>query len=350
MSTVTNSLKEKWAELKSANPHLRIRNAAEKLGVSEAELLATQCGENVTRLKPEFTAILEKIESLGKVMALSRNNDVVHERKGVYLNPSLNNPHVGLFVGADIDLRIFFKPWTSAYAVSESTGKGDRLSLQFFALDGEALHKIYLTEASNTEAYHALVKTFTHDNQEPFQTVEAWPEEEKELPDDQINAAEFREGWVNLKDTHDFFGLVKKYRLTRTQALRLAPEGEYAVKVSNEVLRPLLDTVAEKEIPIMVFVGNKGMIQIHTGPVKKLAEFDGWYNVLDPDFNLHIREAGIHETWVVRKPTEDGMVTAFEFFDAAGTQIMQVFGKRKPGIPEIEDWRIVVKDLQNRFA
>ena len=58
MSTLVNDLKEKWEALKAENPHLRIRNAAAELGVSEAELLATSVGEGVTVLKPEFQNIL----------------------------------------------------------------------------------------------------------------------------------------------------------------------------------------------------------------------------------------------------------------------------------------------------
>jgi len=54
MSTIVNDLKEKWEALKAENPHVRIRNAAAQLGVSEAELLATGVGEGVTVLKPEF--------------------------------------------------------------------------------------------------------------------------------------------------------------------------------------------------------------------------------------------------------------------------------------------------------
>jgi putative heme degradation protein len=38
-------LKNAWAKLREENSHLRIREAAEKLNVSEAELLATQIGE-----------------------------------------------------------------------------------------------------------------------------------------------------------------------------------------------------------------------------------------------------------------------------------------------------------------
>src|SRR5690606_19410750 len=82
----TETLKTQWDNLKEEQPHLRIRNAAQKLGVSEMELLATKTSEGVTRLRPEFKEILSEIESLGKVMGLTRNDECVHERKGVYLN------------------------------------------------------------------------------------------------------------------------------------------------------------------------------------------------------------------------------------------------------------------------
>lgn len=347
MTEATMNLKTQWGELRAANPHLRIRNAAADLGVSEAELLATQCGENVTRLRPEFQNILKGIGALGKVMALTRNNDVVHERKGVYLNPGLNNPKVGLFVGEDIDLRIFFEPWASAFAVIEGAGGGKpRYSLQFFAIDGEAIHKIYLTDDSDFGAYQQLVKSFRSDDQSQYQAVQPFNNKEEELEDGEIDIESFRKGWVELEDTHDFFSLVKNHRLTRTQALRLAPLGNYAVKVGNTALRQIFTEASKTALSIMVFVGNKGMIQIHTGPVKRLMDHESWFNVLDPDFNLHVCEAAIVESWVVRKPTKDGVVTSLECFNASSELVVQVFGKRKPGVPELEAWRAIVDPIK----
>lgn len=345
-STSIQSLKQQWEGLKAENPHLRIRNAAEQLQVSEVQLLATQCGEDVIRLRPAFADILGEVNSLGSVMALSRNDDVVHERKGTYLNPSLDNPHVGLFVGEDIDLRIFFAAWASAFAVTETAGTKPRYSLQFFAKNGEAIHKIYLTEKSNVDAFTDLLKKYQSDDQQQEQPVENSPAAETELPDSEIDAAAFQQEWIDLKDTHHFFGLLKKYKVTRTQALRLAPEGNYAVQMPNDTLRTLFTKAAAQEIPIMVFVGNSGIIQIHTGPVKKLVDHGEWFNVLDPEFNLHLREKAIVQSWIVRKPTEDGVVTALECFDASGKQIVQVFGKRKPGIPEMESWQAIVAETE----
>lgn len=345
MDTITNTLKSQWETLKAENPQMRIRNAAEQLGVSEAELVATSTGDTVTRLRPEFAAILTEVQKLDKVMALTRNEECVHERKGVYLNPDFSNPHAGLFVGEDIDLRIFLSAWDKAFAVAEKSEHGDRKSLQFFGKDGLAIHKIYLTKDSNEAAFDALVAQFKSDNQSQEETTTDVPLALDEKADADIDVKGFQDAWVNLKDTHEFFGMLRKFGVTRTQALRLAPEGDYAQKIEKEAIVTMLEKAAEQKLPIMCFVGNRGNIQIHTGTVRKTMWHNQWFNVMDPDFNLHLDMSKIAQTWIVRKPTEDGMVTAIEVFNEMGDIIVQFFGKRKPGIPELQEWRDLVASL-----
>ena len=51
---------------------------------------------------------------------------------------------------------------------------------------------------------------------------------------------------------------------------------------------------------------------------------------------------------VVAKPVIvpfDGVVTSVELFDAQGETIAMLFGKRKPGIPELPEWRTLVDGL-----
>src|SRR5690606_10991305 len=119
------SLAGQYETFKGENPKVRIRDAAKQLGVSEAELVAV--GKDNVALKPEFQAILNEIPTLGYVMALTRNDHAVHERKGVYTEASFNGP-VGLVANPDIDLRLFMNAWHFGFAVTE----GDRRSLQFF--------------------------------------------------------------------------------------------------------------------------------------------------------------------------------------------------------------------------
>lgn len=344
LSPERTELKDRWAEYKLANPKTRIRDDAKALGTSEAELLATSLGESVQLLDGDFRELIKEVGSLGHVMALTRNDHVVHERKGVYEKISFNN-HVGLVLGEDIDLRLFLGDWKFGFAVSEN----DRFSLQFFNSFGDAAHKIYLTEKSNKEAYDALVTKYLAADQDVNLFVSEKPEkpaEPDETPD--LDKAAFQEEWLALKDTHDFFTLLRKYKLSRKQALRNAPES-YAHRIKPESMKLLFDAISETALPIMVFVSNPNCIQIHTGPIKKIFVMGPWLNVMDPEFNLHLREDAIDEAWVVRKPTEDGIVTGIELIDQNGVMFNQFFGKRKPGIPELAEWPALIEQHSLKF-
>ena len=72
---------------------------------------------------------------------------------------------------------------------------------------------------------------------------------------------------------------------------------------------------------------------------------DHWLNILDPDFNMHLRTDLIDSAWLVRKPTSDGTVTSIELFDSGKELIAQFFGLRKPGIPESEAWRALLREV-----
>lgn len=339
MSTATISIKEQWEQLKTENPKLRIRDAAKQLNVSEAELLATNVGNGVTVLEGDWKEFLKEVLGLGKVMALTRNDDAVHERKGIYDNITYQGP-VGTALNEDIDLRLFMMNWGAGFAVNEN----DRYSFQFFDKAGEATHKIYATDDTNMEAYHALAQKYTAAEQSAAVAVTPYPAKAPEKADSEIDVEAFQTAWKNIKDTHEFFGMLGKHGVGRHQAMRLAPE-DFVKQVDNDILRKALTMASERNVPIMVFVGNRGCIQIHTGEVKKVMEAGPWFNVLDPDFNLHVRESAIANSYVVKKPSVDGIITSLEIYDAAGEMIVQFFGKRKPGIPELTEWRELVKDL-----
>lgn len=336
---VVTSLLEQYEQLKAENPKLRIRDAAAQLGTSEAQLVAAGLGNTVVRLEGDWKQLLIDVKALGKVMALTRNDNAVHERKGIYDNGSYQGP-VGTFVNPDIDLRLFMMHWSSGFAVNEN----DRKSLQFFDNAGEAVHKIYLTADSNVDEYDALVKRYTASEQNPIVQTTPYPPAPAEKPDAAIDVAGFRAAWEGITDTHQFFGILQKFGVSREQGLRLAPDG-YVKKVDNDTTRKIITTSSERSVPIMVFVGNRGCIQIHSGTVNKLLDAGPWFNIMDPEFNLHLKETAIANTYVVKKPSEDGIVTSIEVFDDKGEMIVQFFGERKPGIPELETWRSVIKDV-----
>lgn len=346
----SEGLKQAFEEFKRENPGSRIRDAAVSLGVSEGELLATGVGETAIRLRPEFKELLHDLHKLGRVMALTRNEEIVHERKGVYENADTDLPHkMALFVNPDIDLRIFLNGWHHAFAATVENARGTLRSIQIFDKDGTAVHKIYLTGDSDLQAYEQLIAKYRSEDQSRTLNVEAKAAPSPDLPDSEIDVEGFRKAWSELKDTHDFFPLLRKFKVGRRQALRLAGD-EFAKEVPADSFKYVLTGARDRKVPIMVFVGNDGIIQIHTGEVENVLEARGWYNVMDPDFNLHIDQEKVESAFVVRKPTADGTVTSLELFNRAGRDIALFFGKRKPGIPEREDWRDLVADLEAAVA
>ncbi|MCB1137175.1 MAG: heme ABC transporter ATP-binding protein [Leptospiraceae bacterium] len=341
---MNRELKERWDQLKKEDPRLRIRDAAHRLQVSEMDLLCTRT-DDVVYLRPEFKEIMAAMGSAGKVMALTRNEACVHERKGTYQDISANGP-MGLVVGPDIDLRIFYSGWRHAFLVTDNIRGTIRKSIQFFDGYGQAIHKIYETEDSQPGALEALAQKFRNDDQSMDLEVNPVPEPTP-LNDQygEVDKAALLQEWSELKDTHDFFGMLKKHKCHRLQSMELA-EGKFTTLLQNQSPTRMLELAAQKEQEIMVFVGNPGMIQIHTGPVENIKPLNEWINVMDPDFNLHLRTDLIVKVYLVEKPTSEGTVTSVECFDQFGEMIVQFFGKRKPGIPEQESWRELAHSLK----
>lgn len=324
-----------------AQQKLRNREAAAAIGVSEGEAIAALIGRNdgieVVRLTPDFITLFEDIPQLGSVMALTRNDSAVHEKDGPYQNMS-HNGHVGLALGEEIDLRVFYHQWVLGCAVIEETPRGTQKSVQFFDQHGTAIHKIFLRAHSNHEAFDQLIARWRNIDQQPGFTATPTPPPVDEKIDSAINVAGFQAAWSGMTDTHQFFGILRDFGLSRTQAYRLAAP-QYIRQVDNGALKVILNIAAASALPIMIFVGNNGMIQIHSGPISNVKVMGAWINILDPRFNLHLLEDQIVSSWVVTKPTSDGAVTSLELFDRKGQTIAMLFGARKPGQPELSAWR-----------
>ncbi|GGA85134.1 hemin-degrading factor [Brucella endophytica] len=327
---------------RAENPKMRERDFAQLLNISEADYVAAQCGDSVIRLRADVDALLSGIEAIGEVMALTRNESAVHEKIGVYENIH-RGEHAALTLGKDIDLRIFPKVWAHGFAVEKRDGDEIRRSLQFFDKSGEAVHKIHLRPASDLNAYFALVESMRSDDQS--RSIETVAYGAKEYADvEELNRDDFRKRWSQMTDVHQFVGILKDFKLNRHQAVKVVGE-DYAWELGTEAVADMMGRAAEIGQPIMCFVGNRGCIQIHSGPIHEVKPMGPWLNVMDPTFHLHLRTDHIREVWGVRKPTKDGHVTSLEAYDASGELIIQFFGQRHEGEVERTDWRSLVESL-----
>lgn len=332
------ALRARHDALLQSEPKLRMRERARRLGASEAELVAADCGLVSTQLDSQLPqALFRALSALGEVMALTRNDWVVHERHGRYEHIQIEpDAMMGVTLGPDIDLRMFFGSWCHAYAVTEA----ERQSLQFFDREGVAVHKVYRTPASDAAAWDALVARFAVPKHLPV------PEPIAVLPEKNTVAdpAALRAQWRALEDVHGFYPMLRQLGVTRLAALRAAGS-ELAQRVDTDAAETTLQAAAESGLPIMCFVGNRGMVQIHTGPIERLVRTGPWLNVLDARFNLHLNTTAIAECWVVNKPSPEGWITSLEVYEAGGELMVQFFGARKPGQPQRTDWHALAARL-----
>ncbi len=152
-------------------------------------------------------------------------------------------------------------------------------------------------------------------------------------PDSAIDVKEFQQARRDMSDVHQFSRIVSEFVLTREQAMRLAPGG-MVQKLDPTAVRGLLKGAAKDGVAIMAFVGNAGVTQIYSGKINNVADAEGWLNVLDPDFNLHLNDDALRSGYVVRRAG----VTSVEFFDTNGELVVIFFGVRQPGKPQPQEW------------
>lgn len=332
---------------RAENAKMRERDIAANLGVSEAALVAAEVGLTVTRIDADPNKLLRRAPEFGTVMALSRNESAVHEKIGVYENIEIGEK-TSLTLGENIDLRIFNWVWAHAFAVTKTDGETVRRSLQYFDKSGEAIHKVHLRPESDVAAYEAFVADHRLEDQsqefvaQPFTKLASGRTEG-------FDVAELRDHWSKMTDTHEFFGMLRKLDIDRRAAVQHVGE-DFAWKLGNGIAEEFFRKAVETQVNLMCFVANRGIVQIHTGPVSNVAPMGPWLNVMDPTFHLHLRADHIAEAWAVRKPTRDGHVTSVEAYDKNGEMIIQFFGKRKEGNVEMAEWRALVEGLPTTDA
>lgn len=312
------------------------RDIAAEMGISEAELTEARLGYDAVRLQNDAHAILTALEAVGETKCICRNEYAVHEQVGEFTHQHLSG-HAGLVLNPRaLDLRLFLSQWASAFRLNDN----GRQSIQFFDPHGDALLKVYTTENTDMAAWDALIVAQTQQSPAPLAIRPADPLKFADSADGEALENE----WRAMTDVHQFFGLLRKYNLSRQQAFRLVSD-DLACRIDNQTLPGLLETIRQDGNEIMIFVGNRGCVQIFTGALEKVAPMRGWLNIFNTAFTLHLREESVDEIWVTRKPTSDGHVTSVELFAKDATQIAQLFGQRSEGHPEQTQWRAQVDRL-----
>lgn len=321
---------------------LRPHDLAASLGIPEAALVAAELGHGVTRIDPAPGRLIPLVEALGEVMALTRNRSCVIEKIGTY-REFHDGAHAAMTLDDEIDLRIFPRHWVHGFAVEAPGKDGIRRSVQVFDAAGDAVHKIHLREGSDLDAWTALTAALALPEQSPPESYppRAAPEGARMVPD---HADTLRSEWARMTDTHQFNTLTRRLKMNRLGAYRLVG-APHASQLAVAAVPALFERVQDSGERVMIFVGNMGCIEIHSGRFENLKPMGPWLNVLDPRFDLHLRADHVAEVWAVDKPTKRGPAISVEAFDAEGELIFQCFGMRPEKGGDPDSWAALVASL-----
>lgn len=296
----------------------RHRDIAQTLGISEGALLAAhqsqapgpQGGLQVAPLRADWRALFAALPALGEVMALTRNDACVHEVVGTYPPPDAS----GHAAGEHLTLHLDWRAIAQGFAVREPDAKGAlQQSLQFFDASGVALHKVFLRAQSDGAAWSAL--------QERFALAHA-----------------ARVAWDDLRPTPA--GAPPD---AASEAVRRDAQSAQPVHATS--VRRVLEAAARDAMPLAISVQNSGLRQTHTGRVHRIAVMGPWLNVLDPGFNLHLREDLIAQAWVHTPPGSHGLCPSLDLRDASGASIATLAGAGTPETDAARNWSALLDEL-----
>jgi len=346
----SDELKLRYELLCQQQPNLRARDAASLLNVAEGELLAARAGDSTFHLINRPEAILTALETIGELLMVTRNETTIVEKKGFYHNLNFNN-HNGLqtahCASDGLDLRLLVNNWHYSFLVIDEKHIGRNKSLQFFDATGQAIHKVYLTQNSNQQAFEKLIPQFISSFQPTYLDISKEKISAQVMPEQDIQWHKMRKSWQEMQSSHDFFQLLIGCKVSRQQAYdNVGPDLAYEI-VPN-ALHQLFDAARKQNCALSIAVGNKGCMQFHSGHIHNSHEFGSWLNIRDFDANLYINTHKLTQAWVVRKPLSGGPVTSIEFFDEHDRLALQITSARKDGAPEPTQWRELLAQLEPR--
>tara|TARA_B100001115_G_C15819194_1_gene407109 strand:- start:467 stop:1417 length:951 start_codon:yes stop_codon:yes gene_type:complete len=258
-------LKINWESLLKNDNNLRIRDAASKLGVSEAELLSTEIGDTTSYLSIDnYYEFFKNILKLNKVMFLVRNDFVVHEKIITALSYILKENYIMSKDGNRL-IDVNFNNIKYAFFQKKKHKKIELKSFQLFDNNGNSIIKIYLKD----------------DNHNPFDKIaEKYKKKYLYELQSQDLTLQNNSNYYTFQDINVFY----KQRQTNS----------HSHKIAGKNFRSIIDKVSDYKIKIQIILVSKNIIQYHEDKLIKIVDYGPWYNILDKNFNLHILEKKIH--------------------------------------------------------
>ena len=241
MQDFDRSLKERLADYRKTNPKAYLRSVASELGSNEASLIVFEEECAFLDLSKGLLSLLNEVKALGQLTAITRNDFAVSE-------------------------------FTSEIAAIEDRGKVIIVHMSNAKIEISAtqivLGLLVIKESRNSVQLYdkygdSAVKFF--------------------IKDDQANITALS----RAEHSHNSF------------EDRAVIPFEIGSEIKKQVglVRALIERHADLEKEIRIVVANHAVVQSFTGEIHKVVDARGWFNILDTDYNLHLKDEEIEEVY-----------------------------------------------------
>ena len=264
-----NDLKKAYTSFikKPENEKLRIKDIANHLKVSEAELLSCQIdSSNLKYLKIlDYNIFFKDLFKSKKVMFLIRSNYIVHEK--VVICSEIEYHKNKIFYKDKKSLIDFnYHKIENSFFEKKIHQNKPLLSFQFFDKYGHAILKIFL-KSKDYNIFESLADKFSFTYDYSLQK--------------------------NLYQNNEIIDQKKSINLDSQKN-----QNTKKIKTDNLILRTILEYASQNKFPIQIHASGNHSVQYHFGLVRNIMDFGPWINVIDKNFNIHVMENKISNNFI----------------------------------------------------
>ena len=307
-------LKDEWEKFKSNpdNRKIRIRDAAFKLGVSEAELLSAEIdNESTFYLKVDSALIfLKSLLDIDRIMLLIRNDYVVHEKTVDCQDIDFDIDFI-YFKNKNKDILLKFTIESISHIFFQKkmhAGKELR-SFQLFNDNGNSILKIYLKGKSKNR-FDKIANDYKAEYKYELQQLEG------------------RVSNSNIK--------------VKIPLINDSSYSKEAVRLEGSILRRLLNKASDDKSPMQIHAIGLNSIQYHRDIVKNIVDYGPWINVIDKNFNVHILENELSQCILFKYNQNNKEIYSIEFFDSNSNHLL--------GICSLNDYELEFNHMLNELG
>ena len=302
---------------------------------------STAIADKALHLLPAWEEIVKAFEKAGTFTVRTSSGGVAIEQTGVIDEVFLRGEGAFASVVQDnMDLRFLLKRLARGEVHPAHT------TIDIYNEAGALATSFHGADAAGKATIEAIARRFGTEHA-PAQVSNAG-NRRAGVADKDADVEAVRADWKAMTNVHHFEALLAKHRVGRLQAFRMM-KGDYTHELAADAFPDLLAKLDKTGEKVMVFVANRGFVQIFSGPAKAPKRVGHGWEIIHEHSKVFVPDAALQHLWLVNKPTAAGIISSLEIVSEAEDQALaSIFGKHPHGDPQPASWLELLNTLPRK--